>query len=261
MGDSHRDSARVGRWRQTMAEENDEELTAQLTQAEERLAELKVSVSKKDKLEVHFDELSKEVTDAQLAGMAMQRKTQTEIKKLEGILAAGKEGVQSFVEETEKELQRLIEENSNLEAKLAKRTLEADQAAEALTVVNSKLEQVAAAHVLAESELEQANSAMQASGGGAEVEQLGQLLQQVAELEKQIGLRRAQKDEEAKELKTLENQLKKEEHNLAQLNDEIETSPTTSPSCRFSTSFGASRRVTELRRKLLDEVYNMPASP
>ena len=40
------------------------------------------------------------------------------------------QGVQSFVEETEKELQRLIEENSNLEAKLAKKTLEADQAAE-----------------------------------------------------------------------------------------------------------------------------------
>ena len=63
-------------------------------------------------------------------------------------------------------------------------------------MVNSKLEKVAAAHVLAESELEQANSALQTSGGGADVEQLGQLLQQVAELEKQIGLRRAQKDEE-----------------------------------------------------------------
>ena len=44
-----------------MAEENDEELTAQLTAAEERLAELKVSVSRGDKLKVHFDELSKEV--------------------------------------------------------------------------------------------------------------------------------------------------------------------------------------------------------
>ena len=60
----------------------------------------------------------------------MQRETETEIKKLEGILAAGKEGVKSFVEETERELQRLVEENSNLEAKLAKKTLEADQAGE-----------------------------------------------------------------------------------------------------------------------------------
>ena len=37
---------------------------------------------------------------------------------------------------------------------------------------------------------------------------------------------------QAKELKTLENQLKKEEHNLAKLNGEVETSAT-SPACRW----------------------------